>query len=208
MKLIKEKKLQNGLTYSEYKNLFAEDIEKTDTDTLNELSKKRHEARIINFHRTNRIEKHYNPSTEITDEIRKINRSQFWLVITENWCGDSAQILPVIQKIASINSNIELKIFLRDSNPEIIDSYLTNGTRSIPKLIVFDTRGNELYQWGPRPQTAGELVHKLKAEGLQKEEIHKQLHLWYGRNRGNEVENEFMALIRNSNESGLAAESL
>ena len=48
----------------------------------------------------------------LRDEIDKIEDNQLWMVITENWCGDSAQNLPYIARIASLNKKIELRIIL------------------------------------------------------------------------------------------------
>jgi len=126
----------------------------------------------------------------------KIKEKQQWIVITESWCGDSAQIVPVVAKLAQLNSQIDLKILLRDSNLDFMDLYLTNGGRAIPKLIVYDENNVELFQWGPRPNAARELFNRLKNEGMEKSEINKELHLWYGRNRGREVEREIVELIK------------
>ena len=88
-------------------------------------------------------------------------------MITESWCGDSAQNLPVIAKLAQLNSNIDFKIVLRDSNLEFMDLHLTNTSRAIPKLVVFDENNNELFQWGPRPVEAQNLFSRLKNDGIE-----------------------------------------
>ena len=145
-----------------------------------------------------RIDKSYEPGIELRDEIEKITDKQMWMVITENWCGDSAQNLPYIARIASLNMNIELKIILRDSNPDIMDNYLTAGTRSIPKLVAFDKEGNELFQWGARPKAAQELVSDLKAQGFDKKYFLEKLHSWYARNKGADIEKEITLLLKKS----------
>lgn len=194
-----EEKVQRGLSYEDYKSLFVEQIVNTNTNKLNEADKKKYDAKVINLHRSNRLEKTYLPNAEVVEIVSGINQSQFWLVLTESWCGDSAQNLPIIKKLSSLNENIQLRIFLRDSHLDIMDLYLTNSSRSIPKLIVFNSKGDELFRWGPRPKTAAELVKRLKSEGLPIDEVNKQLHLWYGRNRGSEVESELAELLRISN---------
>jgi hypothetical protein len=146
-----------------------------------------------------RIDKSYEPGIDIRDEIEKIADHQLWMVITENWCGDSAQNLPYIAGIASMNQNIELKLILRDSNPDIMDHYLTNGTRSIPKLVAFDNEGNELFQWGARPKAAQDLVSDLKTQGFDKKYFLEKLHSWYARNRGADIEKEILLLLKKSN---------
>jgi hypothetical protein len=121
------------------------------------------------------------------------------MVISEAWCGDSAQNLPYIAKIAECNPLINLRIILRDSNLDIMDLYLADGkSRSIPKLVAFDEDGNELFQWGARPKEAQELVTRLKNEGMEKEKFLEQLHLWYGRDRGRTLENELKIILEHN----------
>jgi hypothetical protein len=79
-----------------------------------------------------------------------------------------------------------------------MDHYLTNGTRSIPKLIAFDENGTELFQWGPRPKAAANLVSELKVSDISSPELYEKLHLWYGRDRGKTIEQELIELIGNS----------
>ena len=146
------------------------------------------------------MDKQFQPSEELIEAVKRIDESQLWMVITEIWCGDSAQNLPIIAKAAELNDRIDLRILLRDSNTDIIDHYLTDGqSRSIPILVVFDLDGNELFKWGLRPDTAKTLVTNLKKDGFSKEEFNQQLHLWYGRNRGNELESELVQLLMKSN---------
>jgi hypothetical protein len=133
--------------------------------------------------------------------VKEISSSQIWMAITEPWCGDTAQNLPYIYKIAELNPSIRLRVILRDSNPEIMDRYLSEtGARSIPKLVAFDESGNELFQWGARPKEAQELVVKLKNEGMEKEKFLEQLHIWYGRDSGRTLEKEFLQLLEKSKE--------
>lgn len=149
----------------------------------------------LNIHRIKRILRTYQPSENIKTVIKKLNKDLIFLVITEDWCGDSAQNLPYIYKISSLSSKIDLRILERDSNLDIMDLYLTNNSRSIPKLVCFDKEFNELFQWGPRPIGAIELFKDLKAKGLEKHLIIEQLHHWYALNKGIDIENEFETLI-------------
>jgi len=118
------------------------------------------------------------------------------MIISETWCGDSAQNIPYIAKIAGLNPQIDFQIILRDVYPHIMDMYLTNGTRSIPILVAFDESGNELFRWGPRTQEAKKLFTDLKALGLEMPAVLEKLHLWYGRNRGKNLEAEMREAIR------------
>ena len=185
----------NGMTYKEFTEKVIEEIENTTPEALNEHDLEMFEYKKLNLQRSGRIEKSYEVSIELRKEIESIKEKQIWMVITEAWCGDSAQNLPSIAKMAAINSNIELRIILRDSHLDIIDLYLTNGTRSIPKLVAFDESGNKLFSWGPRPKAAQELLQQWKSEGIVKPEIYEKLHLWYGRNRGREIESEFIKIF-------------
>lgn len=149
----------------------------------------------LNIHRMKRILKTYTPSEEIAEKLKRVEREMTWMVITEDWCGDSAQNLPYIYKIAELSDKIRLLIIERDSNLEIMDQYLTMGARSVPKLVCFDDREHELFQWGARPKGAAELIKNLKAEGIEKEKMIEKLHLWYANNKGKEIEGEFSELI-------------
>lgn len=185
-----------GLKYEELNDMTAEYLQKTDPESLNEAGRKKYEFKKLNMHRIKRAHKIYKPGEEILDLINQIDSPQLWMVITEDWCGDSAQNLPYFSIIANHNSNIKLRIIGRDENPEVMDQYLTNGSRSIPKLVAFDEKGNELFQWGPRPRAAKELVDQLKSEGYSKEQFNEKLHLWYGRDRGKSLESEIIELVR------------
>ena len=195
-KFFEDKIPHNGYTYDEFHLMTQNLIDNTNTENLGKSEIGRFNDIKLNQHRSNRIYKHYEVSDEVREEISKIDEKQIWMVITENWCGDSAQSLPYITKIASLNDNIDLRIVLRDSHPEIIDIYLTNGTRSIPKLVVFDMEGNEKFKWGPRPEEAQKLMNQWKAEGIVKPELYEKLHFWYGRSRGKNIESEMLEIIR------------
>ena len=186
-----------GISYKEYYDLTKKEVESIDPANLADSDKNRHEDRKLNLHRMTRIEKHFVVSEELKELIKKINRPQTWMIISETWCGDSAQNIPIIAKTIESNPNITLKLILRDSNPDIMDLYLTNGTRSIPIMVAFDHNGEELFRWGPRPHEAKQLFTDLKAQGLEKPMILEKLHLWYGRNRGAALENELKNLITN-----------
>lgn len=187
-----------GLSYREYLDLTVTEIESSDLIQLTEEEKKLLENKKLNLHRMTRIEKHYQVSEELKNLVKPIDKPQTWMIISETWCGDSAQNIPFISKIAELSQMITLKIILRDNNPNIMDLYLTNGTRSIPILVGFNENGEELFKWGPRPQEAKKLFANLKAQGLEKSAILEKLHLWYGRNRGKNIEVELMEAIRTS----------
>jgi len=181
----------SGMTYEEYKKLFSDEIE--NPSALDENNN--YDIKKLNFARSTRVEKQFVPSDELIKAVNKISKPQLGVVLTESWCGDSAQNLPVLAKISELSENVELRILLRDSNLDIMDKYLTSGTRSIPKLVAFDEEGNEIFQWGARPAAAQQLINELKAKGLQKNEWLIELHKWYANNRGKEIEKELLELL-------------
>lgn len=198
-KFFKDKRPHNGITYDNYKKMTIQELGESNPDDSEDKNKSYFEYRKINFQRSSRLEKHFLPSQELITAVKKIIKPQLWMVITETWCGDSAQNLPIISKIARLNSNIDLRIILRDSNLDMMDNYLTNGvSRSIPILVAFDMEGNEIFRWGPRPKSATQLVKKFRERGVVREEYNKKLHLWYGRNRGIELESELVQLLMKS----------
>ena len=185
-----------GISYREYCDLTKKEIEASNPIRLSDDEIKQYGDKKLNLHRMTRIEKHYSVSEELKNLILRIDKPQTWMIISETWCGDSAQNIPFLAKMARANSNINLKIVLRDAHPEIMDLYLTNGTRSIPILVAFDESGEELFRWGPRPYEAIKLFESLKAAGIEKAVRLEKLHLWYGRNRGKNLESEFITALK------------
>ena len=195
-KIIEDRINNKGMNYQEYLDKFIYDLAETNPDLLDEKSRKKFATRKLNLQRSMRIMKTYKVSSELKEEIKKINEPQVWMVITENWCGDSAQNLPYLSLIAQENSNISFKIILRDSNPDIMDQYLTNGARSIPLLVAFNSNGYELFRWGSRPKIVQDLFLQWKAEGIVSPELYEKLHLWYARNKGQAIESEFIDILK------------
>ena len=185
-----------GLSYRQYLNLTAREIETADSAQLTEEEHAQLENKKLNLHRMKRIEKHYQVSEGFKNIAQSVDKPQLWMIISETWCGDSAQNIPYIFKIAELNPKIDLRIVLRDTNPDIMNLYLTNGTRSIPILVVFDEFGNELLKWGPRPMAAKQLVNDLITQGTDKIVRAQKLHLWYGRNKGKDLELEMTAMLK------------
>ena len=131
---------------------------------------------------------------ELTEVIRAINEKQDWVIITEPWCGDAAQIVPYLFKIAALNPLINVLVQLRDSHSEI-ESYLSNGKMSIPKLIVRNKQGIDLFIWGPRPQKLEAIYLELKNKNENIDDIKTILQKWYNDDKGKEIQEEIMDLI-------------
>lgn len=184
---IEEGRLKNAPDYEEFIRKLEKKIENNGNDDRLRLS----------YARMKRIYSNHKLSDETKKILSALNRPVTLMVITEDWCGDSAQTLPYFAVTAAASDEISLKIIERDANPDIMDQYLTNGTRSIPKMVAFDESGNELFQWGPRPAYAAELVKKKKAQGIPKEEFIADLHRWYAKDKGSEIEKEIAAMLAN-----------
>lgn len=152
----------------------------------------------LNARRMSRLNKTVILHPELVHLAEQVSEPQEWLMITEAWCGDSAQILPVIAKIASVSHKISLRIVLRDENPELMDKYLTNGSRSIPKLISKDSEGNDLFTWGPRPEPAQEIFMEWKKEPADRDWniFEKELHTWYTLDKSLSIQKEFVQILK------------
>jgi hypothetical protein len=150
----------------------------------------------LNRQRMWRLEKTVRLEPETIMMTAANERKMFWLIITEGWCGDAAQNIPVIEKIAAESANIETRYILRDENLELIDRFLTNGARSIPKLIAVDAVTYEvLGTWGARPARAQQFFDELKAQGLEKAEISERLQRWYNEDKSRSIQREFVDLV-------------
>ncbi|MBZ9731595.1 thioredoxin family protein [Salegentibacter sp. JZCK2] len=151
----------------------------------------------LNAKRMSRLSKTVILQPELMSLLQEITELQEWLVITEAWCGDSAQSLPVIARMAAASDNINLKIVLREENPELMDQYLTNGSKSIPKLVSFDQSGNEIFTWGPRPEPAQKILMDWKREpaGRSWEIFEKELHTWYALDKSVSLQGEFVQIL-------------
>ncbi|MCU0420492.1 MAG: thioredoxin family protein [Cyclobacteriaceae bacterium] len=155
-----------------------------------------HYARL-NIQRMNRLDKQVTLTEELRTALMALSASSVWLVITEGWCGDAAQNLPVIAKMAEAQPRIDLKLILRDEHPAIMDRYLFHGTRSIPRLVVIDSATHQdLAVWGPRPSEAQDLVWQLKDSGQPHEVWVEKVHAWYAANKTMALQHELTELIR------------
>ena len=151
----------------------------------------------INLQRMSRLNKTADLNDSLKASLDQIKQAQKWYIITEGWCGDAAQNVPTIAKMANYSSKIDLELFLRDENLEIMDQFLTNGGRSIPKLIATNPNTGEVIgTWGPRPKIAQDIVldFKKKGEG-DYQEMQKDLQLWYAKDKTNSLQAEFEQLI-------------
>jgi hypothetical protein len=157
----------------------------------------------INDFRMRRLDRTTRLLPEVEVFFRSMDTPITLLSITEAWCGDGAQVLPVIDKIASLNDNISHRLIFRDEHPEVMDHFLTNGARSIPVIVIIDSRtGTSLGQWGPRPKVAQEMILENKAflatiededaKAKAKNEGQAALQSWYAKDKTRSIQREFM----------------
>lgn len=150
----------------------------------------------LNASRMRRIEKSIQFSEDQLEPFRNIREKQTWLVISETWCGDGGQILPVLSKITEGIPDIDLRIVLRDENLELMDLFLTNETRSIPKLIMLNSDLEILGTWGPRPKKATKMVADYKLRhGKIDAEFKVGLQHWYNEDKGNAILKDLSELV-------------
>ena len=198
MKNIIKKSLESTYTYQEYKDLVRSLLAEGKATGPNQ-SEDITNYSMLNDKRMKRLDKTIKISDQTISAIQNLKEPQTWLVLTEGWCGDAAQNLPVINKIAELNENIELKLVLRDENLELMDLFLTNGGQSIPKLIVLDKDHNALKTWGPRPAIATKLVADYKAtHGVLDAQLKENLQVWYNKDKGKSTQDDFIKLIHSS----------
>ena len=198
MKQIIEKSLKNSYTYEAFKalisNLLAEGKSTGPTQ-----SKDLTNYSLLNERRMKRLDKTTTITKDLVAIIKEINQPQTWLVLTEGWCGDAAQNIPIINKIVAISNCIDFKLVLRDENEGLMNLFLTNSGKAIPKLIALDKENNVLYTWGPRPSEATKMVENHKAnQGILDANFKKDLQVWYNKNKGKNIEDDFMKLIKYS----------
>lgn len=151
----------------------------------------------MNLQRMNRVEKTTVISDQLLQVIDHLKGKYKFLVITEGWCGDAAQIVPVIQKIVlSAPNKFNLKLVLRDQNLELIDAHLTNGGRAIPVLLILDEQGNLIIpKWGPRPQILQDLMMSWKQESADMEVLAEKLHSWYAKDKTQAIQLELTEVL-------------
>jgi len=187
--------IEKSITFAEYLKLIDDLLAKGKTTGTNQ-SEAMFNYGKLNRQRIKRLEKTIELNESLKEKARKNNRKMIWLIITEGWCGDAAQNIPIIEKIASESPNIETRYVLRDENLELMDKYLTHNARSIPKLIALDAETlKEIGVWGPRPSAAMEYFSEMKAEGLEKPQMMENMQRWYNHDKEQSLQAEFEKLF-------------
>jgi thiol-disulfide isomerase/thioredoxin len=199
--LFENGRVREAMTYEDYREDFEEMAGADSAEELPEEKRKYFRYYRLNFERSKRVEKSYTPSDRLRRAVQSIDEPQTWLVITEPWCGDSAQILPILARAAELNDRISFRIIHRDENLDIMDQYRTDGKRGIPKLIAFGEESRELFTWGPRPEPAQEIFESGEAEGQDRSETYKAMQQWYNDDGGATIDAELAATIEEAQDN-------
>ena len=196
MKVQIAKALFNSHSYAEYRKLVS-DLLLENKSTGNEQSEDLTLYSTLNETRMNRLDKTMDITDENSFKLKSLKGEYIWLVISEGWCGDAAQIMPIVNKMAVESGKIELKIVLRDENEDLMNLYLTNKGKAIPIVIIIDKEtGNLVGHWGPRPKGAADLIKNYKKEfGTLDEKAKTDLQLWYLHDKGLTTQEELINLM-------------
>jgi len=188
--------LEKAMSYKQFRNeldTLAEAAKSGDLDQTDAYL----EYRLLNQQRMKRLDKNFNLSESVQAKLKENERPVIWLVLIENWCGDGAQSMPVLNKMAEASPNISLKIVLRDQNLPLMDQFLTDGGRSIPKLIMLDENTSEVLDtWGPRPSIATAMVNEQKEKfGEITLEFRTELQKWYTKDKGLNIVSDILKML-------------
>ncbi|MBQ0768525.1 MAG: thioredoxin family protein [Bizionia sp.] len=189
--------LQRAMPYVQYREMVKQLV--IDNASTGELqNEEMANYTLLNDKRMKRWDKTLKISDDVAAEIRNLKTKQTWVVLTESWCGDAAHLLPVMNKVAELNDAIDFKVVLRDENEELMDRFLTNGGKSIPKLILVDAETLSVKNtFGPRPMGATKLVADYKEKhGEIKPELKEDLQGWYNNDKGQSTIAELVALMQ------------
>lgn len=189
--------IDEALTYNQYREMIDELMQQNKTTGENHSEKMLHYTKM-NVYRMKRLDRTIDLNNDLINRLSRVRRKMIWLVITEAWCGDAAQTIPILQKMADQTSKIELKLILRDQHLEVMDQFLTDGrSRSIPKLICLDAETLEVVgDWGPRSEEARDMYNSMKnMEHLEYREIAEKLHKWYADDKTESIQQELLTLI-------------
>jgi predicted membrane GTPase involved in stress response len=186
--------LQKSLNYQEYKSLTNNLVEEKATTGDNQ-SEFMVAYTALNWRRMQRIEKTTKILPDIQNAFEENQVKMTWLVLTEPWCGDAAHIVPIMSLLSQLSNRISFQLLLRDENLDLMDQFLTNGGRAIPKLLVLNEKNEVINTWGPRPQVIQNIVMELKAKGVEKNDMLEQIQLAYHHDKYVSVQKELSLLL-------------
>ena len=130
---------------------------------------------------------------ELVQRLTALGGSWHFLVLSEDWCGDAVNTVPLVAKLAELADNADLRVLARDANLDLMDSHLTGTSRSIPVVIALDETFTERGWWGPRPRALQEWVLG-PGQALDKDARYREIRSWYARDRGRTTLEEVVAM--------------
>ncbi|HEX9981371.1 MAG TPA: thioredoxin family protein [Flavobacterium sp.] len=196
MKEIIKESLGRSHSYKKYRNIVTSLLAEGKASGSLQSDDMTHYT-LLNETRMNRLEKTIEIAKETADALQNLKQDYIWLVISEGWCGDAAQIVPVLSMMAETSSKIDMKVAFRDENDELMNLFLTNGSRSIPKLIIIKKENNKVVaDWGPRPKGASDLIKNYKLQhGTIDDQAKTDLQLWYLHDKGFSTQDEIVKIM-------------
>jgi len=195
--VITQDHIDKAIGYKDFRSLIDQLLADDKTTGENHSEAMLHYTKM-NVQRMNRLDKTITIQQETIDKLNSIDEELIRLVLAEAWCGDVAQNLPVMAKMADASEDIQLNILLRDENLEVIDEFLTNGGRSIPKLVCLKADDLEvLGSWGPRPEPAQDIMIDFKENpgDRTKQDIVIDIQKWYAKDKAGTIQEEFRNLV-------------
>ena len=194
--MVTEKEINQALSYKQYINLL-EDLVAQGKSTGATQSADYVYFNKLNLQRMLRLKKTLVLQKDLISALKQIKNHFIWVVLTEGWCGDAAQIVPVLAGVTEECSNIQLKILLRDQNLDLMDQYLTGTSRSIPKMICVEQETlTEKFVWGPRPAEAQAFMLLLKRQQTTSSEKSLLIQKWYNTDKTQSLQKELLLLIQ------------
>lgn len=195
-KEVVQKGISKAMTYQDYR-ILVDNLSAEGRSTGPEQSEVMTNYTLLNQRRMKRLDKTLKISDESVLKIKDFTKKVSWLVLTESWCGDAAQTIPMMNKVAELSDNISLKVILRDENSDIMNRFLTNNAMSIPKLVmVSDETGEVIGEWGSRPSIATQMVMDYKKEhGALTPEFKQDLQVWYNKDKGQSTLKDLLKLL-------------
>lgn len=198
--------LKKSIGYEEYHAMMEGILSQSHYLALKNIETDTHDTRL-NLIKMERLDKTARMTAQTRLQIAAVRSPLIWLTLTEFWCGDAAQIIPTIQKMSTLSDKIEHRLVFRDQEPELMDAFLTNGTRSIPLTIILEKESLKvLGHWGPRPQELQAFIlENLQALGkIKDEQVYKnsnaefltKVQRWYAKDKTYSTQKEFLEMLK------------
>jgi hypothetical protein len=196
-KFLFSESLKNAISYEQYYAL-TNDIIASPNPPAPYNEEKMLKYTADNYNRMTGINREIAIDQKLYNLMDSLTEEWLWVVISEPWCGDASQSVPALAAIAACSQKVELKIVLRDSNMDVMDAYLTNNGRSIPKLICVRKEDmEELGTWGPRPAPLQEIVLRYKdMPDMSMGQKINLIHDWYKMDKTIMIQQEFIQLVK------------